>query len=57
MAENLAVICEPIVYKMWDPRRLTILWASTACFRDNFTFQSQLTFLVPAENVLLGFLL
>jgi hypothetical protein len=23
---------------MWEPRRLTILWASTACYRDSFTF-------------------
>jgi hypothetical protein len=23
---------------MWKPRRLTILWASTACYRDSFTF-------------------
>jgi hypothetical protein len=23
---------------MRDPRRLTILWASTACYRDNFAF-------------------
>jgi hypothetical protein len=23
---------------MWDPRRLTTLWASTACYRDSFTF-------------------
>jgi hypothetical protein len=23
---------------MWDPRRLTNLWASTACYRDSFTF-------------------
>jgi hypothetical protein len=23
---------------MWDPRRLTILWASTSCYRDSFTF-------------------
>jgi hypothetical protein len=22
---------------MWEPRRLTILWASTACYRGNFT--------------------
>jgi hypothetical protein len=27
---------------MWEPRRLTTLWASTACHRDSFTF----TFLV-----------
>jgi hypothetical protein len=23
---------------MWEPRRLTTLWAYTACYRDNFTF-------------------
>jgi hypothetical protein len=23
---------------MWEPRRLTTLWASTACCRDSFTF-------------------
>jgi hypothetical protein len=23
---------------MWDPQRLTTLWASTACYRDSFTF-------------------
>jgi hypothetical protein len=23
---------------MWEPRRLTTLWASTACYRDRFTF-------------------
>jgi hypothetical protein len=28
----------PLSRKMWEPRRLTILWASTACYRDSFTF-------------------
>jgi hypothetical protein len=37
-ADNLTAICESIVYKMREPRRLTTLWASTACYRDNFTF-------------------
>jgi hypothetical protein len=37
-ADNLTVICEPIVYKMWEPRRLTNLRAFTACYRDSFTF-------------------
>jgi hypothetical protein len=37
-ADNLTAICEPIFYKMWDPLRLTTLWASTACYRDIFTF-------------------
>jgi hypothetical protein len=23
---------------MWEPRRLTTLWASTACYRNHFTF-------------------
>jgi hypothetical protein len=23
---------------MWEPRRLTAIWASTACYRDIFTF-------------------
>jgi hypothetical protein len=35
---DLTAICGPIVYKMWEPRRLTTLWASTACYRDSFTF-------------------
>jgi hypothetical protein len=25
---------------MWEPQRLTTLWASTACYRDSFTFLS-----------------
>jgi hypothetical protein len=33
---NLAAICEPIVYKMWDPRLHTTLQASTACYTDRF---------------------
>jgi hypothetical protein len=37
-ADNLTAICEPIVLKMWKPRRLTTLWASTACYRDSFIF-------------------
>jgi hypothetical protein len=36
-ADNLTAICEPIIWKMWEPRRLTNLWDSMACYRDNFT--------------------
>jgi hypothetical protein len=36
-ADNFTAICEPAVEKMWEPRRLTTLWASMACYRDNFT--------------------
>jgi hypothetical protein len=25
-ADNLTAICEPIVYKMWEPQHLTSLW-------------------------------
>jgi hypothetical protein len=32
-AENLTTICESNVYKMWKPRRLITLWASTAYYR------------------------
>jgi hypothetical protein len=35
-ADNLTTICEPIVLKMWMPRHLTTLWASTACYTDSF---------------------
>jgi hypothetical protein len=31
---DLIAICEPIVWKMWEPRRLTTLRASMACCRD-----------------------
>jgi hypothetical protein len=37
-ADNLTAICEPTVYKMQKPRRLIMLWVSTACYRDSFTF-------------------
>jgi hypothetical protein len=36
--ENLAAISEPTVYKMWQPRRFTTLWAFTAFYSDNYTF-------------------
>jgi hypothetical protein len=35
-ADNFTAICESIVQKMWEPRRLTTLWASVACYRDSF---------------------
>jgi hypothetical protein len=41
-ADKLTARCQTIFYKMWEPRRLTTLWASTACYRDSFTFFSPL---------------
>jgi hypothetical protein len=35
-ADNLTVICEPIFWKILEPRRLTTLCASTVCYRDSF---------------------
>jgi hypothetical protein len=37
-ADNLTGISESIVQKMRKPRRLTNIWASTACYRDSFIF-------------------
>jgi hypothetical protein len=37
-ATNLSTICEPTVWIMCDPQHLTTLYASTACYRDSFTF-------------------
>jgi hypothetical protein len=37
-ADNFAVICESIFWKVWEPRRLTTLWASLAFYRKSFTF-------------------
>jgi hypothetical protein len=37
-AINLMAISKPIIWKIWEPRRLRILWASTGCYRDDFTF-------------------
>jgi hypothetical protein len=37
-AEDLTSICEPNVYKMWEPRRLTTLWTFMAFYRDSLTF-------------------
>jgi hypothetical protein len=40
-ADNLTAICEPTVLEKWKPRRLTALWASTACYRYSVTFYSK----------------
>jgi hypothetical protein len=36
--DNLTAICQPTAYKMWDPRRLTTLSASMACYKDIFIY-------------------
>jgi hypothetical protein len=44
---------ESIVYKMWEPRRLTTLWASTACYRDSFTFFTYVNISVDHNNFII----
>jgi hypothetical protein len=36
-------------YGRCEPRHLTILWASTACYRDGFTFFFQIAFVYRVE--------
>jgi hypothetical protein len=53
-ADNRTAICEPIVWKMREPRHLTSLWAFTACYRDSFTFFISLNndvAMVPSEKL------
>jgi hypothetical protein len=37
-SKAILLTCRGGMEKMWEPRRLTTLWASTACYRDKFTF-------------------
>jgi hypothetical protein len=37
-ADNLTTNREAIVEKIWEPRRLTTLWASTTCYKVNTVF-------------------
>jgi hypothetical protein len=50
-ADNLTAICEPIVQKMWEPRSLTTLWASTACYTDRFTFLPFIVRIIRNMNI------
>jgi hypothetical protein len=36
-ADNLFVICEPIISTIWDPQHFTTLQASTVFYRERFT--------------------
>jgi hypothetical protein len=35
--DDLTAVCERIVYKIWEPRRLITLWAFVVCYRDRST--------------------
>jgi hypothetical protein len=44
-ADNLTAICEPIVWIMWESRRLTALWAFTTYYRASLNFVPLLDYL------------
>jgi hypothetical protein len=46
-AYNLTAIREPIFWKMWEPQRLTTIWASIAYYMVSFTF----SFLIFGINI------
>jgi hypothetical protein len=42
---------------MWEPRRLTILWAFMACYRDSFTIYLPFTRQVEDRAFIMAWLL
>jgi hypothetical protein len=46
-ADNLTVIWEYCLEKIWESRRFTTLWTFTACYRDSFTF----TYIISFDNI------
>jgi hypothetical protein len=53
-ADNLTAIYEPTVYKMWEPRSLTPVWAFTACYRVSFIFFTFYTILTRSRDISVG---
>jgi hypothetical protein len=51
-SDNLTAVCDATVCKMWEPRRLTTLWASTVCYKDSSYFTA--TFVVHPHLVIMG---
>jgi hypothetical protein len=49
-ADILTAICDPIVWKMWELRRLTTLWAPTVYYRGRFTYPFYRTFNIIYYN-------
>jgi hypothetical protein len=50
-ANNITAIGYPIVETMWDPDRLTILLASTACYEDSLFYANNTCSLVRMLHV------
>jgi hypothetical protein len=47
--DNLTIICELIVSKMWEPQCRTTLRASVACYTDSFTL---ILIILPAIHLI-----
>jgi hypothetical protein len=45
-ADNLTAIGEPIVYRLWEPRRLTTIWAFMASYKDSFFLYRHLSLFI-----------
>jgi hypothetical protein len=43
---HLTVICGPTVQKMWEPRRLTALWASGVCYGASLPIPTSIRLIV-----------
>jgi hypothetical protein len=54
MADNLIDICEAIVLKIWEPRRLFTQWASASCYKDIFTLPYTTELFLPRKYVLIA---
>jgi hypothetical protein len=52
-AVQLIAICEPIFNTMWEPRRLTTIQASSACYGNSFAFilQRKVSAICPTDNL------
>jgi hypothetical protein len=49
-SDNITAICELAVWKMWEPRRLRTLRASTACYMDSCVFTNRNTTIISTVN-------
>jgi hypothetical protein len=49
--DNTVYMWADCLENMWAPRRLTTLWASTACYRNSFTFLAFTKFLLSCNSL------
>jgi hypothetical protein len=54
--DNFTAIYAQIVSEMWEPRRLTFIWASTASYEDGFSFYKIHIYLLLVFLIFLSYL-